>query len=173
MRAAERRRAHETVDRPKLWRPGSRRSISIIGSGWCASSFLAVSSSRRVSASRISSSPIRSSRRASTSTSSRSIQAGCFPQTYELWEKTEARYARRIRAYYPQARRLKRSSRSRASTASTSPSTRARPAAISARSNRCRGACRRFGLDNGLARRPVGGARRRAAHRVRRTHTGC
>ncbi len=27
-----------------------------------------------------------------------------FPETYELWEKTEARYARRIRAVYPQAR---------------------------------------------------------------------
>lgn len=26
-----------------------------------------------------------------------------FPETYELWERTEARYARRIRAAYPQA----------------------------------------------------------------------
>lgn len=26
-----------------------------------------------------------------------------FPETYELWERTEARYARRIRAVYPQA----------------------------------------------------------------------
>ncbi|MCX7899270.1 MAG: phosphoadenylyl-sulfate reductase [Methylocystis sp.] len=26
-----------------------------------------------------------------------------FPQTYELWEATEARYARRITAFYPQA----------------------------------------------------------------------
>jgi phosphoadenosine phosphosulfate reductase len=29
-----------------------------------------------------------------------------FPQTYELWERTEARYARRIRAVYPQAQPL-------------------------------------------------------------------
>jgi len=29
-----------------------------------------------------------------------------FPQTYELWEKTEARYARRIGAFYPQAEPL-------------------------------------------------------------------
>jgi phosphoadenosine phosphosulfate reductase len=29
-----------------------------------------------------------------------------FPQTYELWEKTEARYARRIAAVYPQAQPL-------------------------------------------------------------------
>jgi phosphoadenosine phosphosulfate reductase len=29
-----------------------------------------------------------------------------FPQTYELWEQTEARYARRIRAVYPQAEPL-------------------------------------------------------------------
>jgi phosphoadenosine phosphosulfate reductase len=29
-----------------------------------------------------------------------------FPQTYELWERTEARYARRIKAYYPQAEPL-------------------------------------------------------------------
>lgn len=29
-----------------------------------------------------------------------------FPQTYELWERTEARYARRIRAVYPQAEPL-------------------------------------------------------------------
>lgn len=31
-----------------------------------------------------------------------------FPQTYELWEKTEARYTRRIRAYYPQSEPLQR-----------------------------------------------------------------
>jgi phosphoadenosine phosphosulfate reductase len=29
-----------------------------------------------------------------------------FPQTYELWERTEARYARRIAAVYPQAEPL-------------------------------------------------------------------
>jgi phosphoadenosine phosphosulfate reductase len=29
-----------------------------------------------------------------------------FPQTYELWERTEARYVRRIKAYYPQAEPL-------------------------------------------------------------------
>lgn len=31
-----------------------------------------------------------------------------FPQTYELWEKTEARYARRIGAFYPQAEPLQK-----------------------------------------------------------------
>jgi phosphoadenosine phosphosulfate reductase len=31
-----------------------------------------------------------------------------FPETYELWEDTEARYARRIRAVYPQAEPLEK-----------------------------------------------------------------
>ena len=31
-----------------------------------------------------------------------------FPQTYELWEQTEARYARRIAAVYPQAEPLEK-----------------------------------------------------------------
>ncbi len=92
-----------------------------------------------------------------------------FPETYELWEDTEARYARRIRAVYPQAEPLEELVEEQGVNGFYK-SVEARKACCHMRKVEPLGRLLawRLRLDHGPARRSVGGARRRADDRLRR-----